>query len=645
MADIKPIFFDIECYPTFFCAVFKNEDTTHIFKDNYKELKAFLSDIQKKGYTLVGFNNHAYDNIVLDKMMQLDFRKQHIEYDIYNISTSTIGSDFSLAYITVDNKRIETIDLYKTNHFDRTMTSLKELSVFFNYDNIEETPFSFNRLEEFNEYEKEQIINYCEQDVNVLVRVWEYSSSRIELRKDIDADFKKYSWSDVKMGKMLFISELSKETKIPIYDLLKPNEVDFSGIRLDKTFKVDYRELSNKLLFTETKSKFLEIVDIFSKAFNNNFKLKYNFIYNNKTLSIPIVFGSGGLHACVEGKYTLKEDEVFIDLDVTSLYPSIAINYLIAPRHKLFTKEQFIKVYSSILERRIYHKKMVKQTTGEESKKHNKIQEQLKFCANGLYGLLKSQGSPVYDPVAQLEVVINGQLLILYLFAMIVDSIDCQVIQINTDGLTIKLNKKHLKKLEEIIQNWQNITKLNLEEERYKQIFIRDVNNYIMVKENNSLKLKGDYDYSKYPQKNNSNKFSTLIAVKSLVENKNVKTIFDSEIQDIIDNNNIDKFHSMLIYKKKNSNSFIKWCYYKDNYFYDEKISNKLVRYLVGSNQSLYFQYNSGKIIRCEANRSLLLLNKIDSNNIESYINEIDREFYIAEAIKLTAMFNQLNVF
>lgn len=50
-----------------------------------------------------------------------------------------------------------------------------------------------------------------------------------------------------------------------------------------------------------------------------------------------------------------------------------------------------------------------------------------------------------------------------------------EVIQINTDGLTLKLKKKDETKYYEICKKWEKLTKLQLEYAYYQKMMIRDV--------------------------------------------------------------------------------------------------------------------------------------------------------------------------
>ena len=65
------------------------------------------------------------------------------------------------------------------------------------------------------------------------------------------------------------------------------------------------------------------------------------------------------------------------------------------------------------------------------------------------------------------------------------------------DGITFIYNKKDTELLNKIIKWWEELTKLKLEYANYKQMIIRDVNNYISITTSGKVKTKGifeDYD-------------------------------------------------------------------------------------------------------------------------------------------------------
>lgn len=95
-----------------------------------------------------------------------------------------------------------------------------------------------------------------------------------------------------------------------------------------------------------------------------------------------------------------------------------------------------------------------------------------------------------------MAVTINGQLSLLMLIEDIVTSLDVNIIQENTDGITFVVARKDEKQFEHIISEWENTTKLVMEYNYPIAIYQRDVNNYIWDF-GGYVKAKGAYEVDK----------------------------------------------------------------------------------------------------------------------------------------------------
>jgi len=65
--------------------------------------------------------------------------------------------------------------------------------------------------------------------------------------------------------------------------------------------------------------------------------------------------------------------------------------------------------------------------------------------------------------------------MITMLAEMLTDIPDSQLIQINTDGLTMRIHKSYENQYYELCKKWENITKLTLEYAYYSKMIIADV--------------------------------------------------------------------------------------------------------------------------------------------------------------------------
>ena len=92
-----------------------------------------------------------------------------------------------------------------------------------------------------------------------------------------------------------------------------------------------------------------------------------------------------------------------------------------------------------------------------------------------------------------MTITINGQLLLCMLSEWLLTVPTLRLIQCNTDGITFICNREYLEHARAVYKHWEKFTLLDLEEQEYSRMFIRDVNAYIAEKPNGKLKNKGAY--------------------------------------------------------------------------------------------------------------------------------------------------------
>jgi len=94
-----------------------------------------------------------------------------------------------------------------------------------------------------------------------------------------------------------------------------------------------------------------------------------------------------------------------------------------------------------------------------------------------------------------MAITINGQLSLCLLAERLMEIEKLKLIQVNTDGVTAIFKQQDEDQAKQILSDWEKVTKLELETAQYKQMIIRDVNNYIAVYLNDKVKRKGAYQY------------------------------------------------------------------------------------------------------------------------------------------------------
>lgn len=246
---------------------------------------------------------------------------------------------------------------------------------------------------------------------------------------------------------------------------------------------------------------------------------------------------------------------------------------------------------------------------------------------NGVYGKSNSKFSYLYDPKFTMSITINGQLLISMLAEKLVDSTDCTVLQVNTDGITIRYNKKYKDLVSEICSDWCKLTNLELEFAYYKQMTIMDVNNYIGVYTDGKCKYKGLFELKKEPHKDTS--FSIIpIAISNYFINK-------IPIKDtIINHNNIYDFCGKAKFKGKDYGE-IRFLDYSDNlksYIEHKQKQQKTTRYYISKNGSTFVKmYAKGSEEFINKGYLVTVFNKFKEEK-EYHINY---DFYISECYKI----------
>lgn len=467
--------YDEECYPNVWLlgAVHVQTGFKYVFeisdrRDDRFQLFAFIEHLKSHGEEMVGFNTIGYDYPVLHDIIN---NINYITYsEIYRKSDSIINTEDRFGHIIWGrDMHVKQLDLYKIHHFDNKARAvgLKMLEFAMRMDNIEDLPFKPGQV--LTSAEIDILRDYMFHDIEATRLFGEHSEKAIKLRREISEKFGKnfMNHNDTKIGKDYFLMELEKagfqtknvRTKRPFIDL---KDVIFPYVKFERPeFNQVLDWLKNQRI-TETKGVFKNL-----NADIDGFKF---------------VFGLGGIHGSIESQSVYSNDEmVIVDLDVASYYPNLAIKNKVYPAH---FGVAFCDIYESVYETR----KTYAKGTAENGV--------FKLALNGVYGDSNNQYSSFFDPQYTMTITINGQMLLCMFAEQAIKIEGLELIQANTDGITVRLPRNRINDLEAIREWWQDLTKLELEEAIYSAMHIRDVNNYIAVYENGKVKRKGAYGHS-----------------------------------------------------------------------------------------------------------------------------------------------------
>ncbi|MEF9992209.1 MAG: DNA polymerase domain-containing protein [Romboutsia sp.] len=365
--------------------------------------------------------------------------------------------------------------------------SLKELELFMG-ESIKESDVDFDLNRYPTNEEIEELKSYCTYDVRMTFKVFEEQYYKYEAQEGLIDYFK--------LEEEMF-NKTEAQLGAYILDAKKPN--------FERDDAHDF-EIINTLKF----SKYSYIKDWYLD-YNN--RINYNNIKAN-VYGVETDFGWGGLHAARK-KY-IGEDFI-VNSDVSSFYPSIMIGYNLLSRN-IKNPEKY---------------REIRDTRFELKRNGDKREQSLKLVLNSTYGACKDINNELYDPMMGDGICVNGQLLLLDLIEKVeLEFGDRAVfIQGNTDGVMFKFNSKEdIDRYIEICNEWSSRTKMSLEHDSIKKIIQKDVNNYVFIQENESIKSKGSY-LKKLSLLDNDLPIVNKALIEKLINNIEIETTINNEIK------------------------------------------------------------------------------------------------------------------
>jgi len=505
---INDYIYDIETYPNVFTMAVEHAEhplrwsfEISPWRNDSADLITFFAWLRGHDARMVGYNNIGFDYPVVHTLIRMGKGSAESLYaKAQAIFQSNDDDDRWVHAVRPDDRYITQIDLFKIHHFDNKArsTSLKALEFNMRLDNVSDLPFPPGTV--LDRDQVRMLKTYNAHDVTATKRFYEHTLDMIRFREEMCQKYPGKDWlnfNDTKIGKEYFILRL-EQSGVSCYDFgpdgRTPRQTPRPVINLADAvlpwIKFERPEFGRVLdwlkqqSITETKGVFNELT-----AMVNGFEF---------------VFGLGGIHGSVENEVIESDDEyTVIDLDVASYYPNLAIANDFYPAH---LGQSFAHIYKDLYEQRKQYAKV----TAENA--------MLKLALNGVYGDSNNRFSVFYDPLYTMTITINGQLLLCVLAEQLMKIDRLKLVQINTDGLTIRVPKALTHQVDAMVQWWEAATRLQMEQAVYKTMMIRDVNNYIAQYDNGKVKRKGAYEYKTLWHQNASALVVPKVAEKVLLE-------------------------------------------------------------------------------------------------------------------------------
>lgn len=604
---MNTVVYDIEIFPNFFSYtdidIKTLETNVFVIHESQNMIDNLYEYLLTPRYR-IGYNNVHFDRVVCDLIIE-NYRRMKS----FPIKTSLVHLYNKVqAFMREEQREFykgnTEIDLFLMNHFNNKskLTSLKALQCSIFWPVVQDMPF--HHASEVTAEMIPEILEYNLNDVLSTKAFYEVCKDQLSFRKELGKLYNKnmLNMPDITIGEEIFLRAIRKDFQISKKELR-------DSVQFDKTVDL------NRCILPYVEFQSTEFQELLKKIKWTVVSDKQKLNYTVKYKGFQYDYGVGGIHGCVPaGIYTSNDDYIIIDFDVKSYYPNLAIQNDLHPKH--IPKAAFLETYKSLFEKRV-----------EAQKAKNKTEDAgYKLALNGVFGKTGEITSAFYDRYYFYSITLNGQLLLSMLAEDYVNNVQgIEMLQINTDGVTVRVPRKQIKAVEAINEKWMARTKLILESVEYAKMVIRDVNNYLAVTMDGKVKKKGIFETEKQLHKDNS-----FLIIPKALEAYYVSNI---PVQETIRNNkNIYDFCGR--YKAYKGWSAV--------YNYSEKGKviqenhGKMLRFFpVAKGGGTALKVNvDGRVHNLLANQKTMKFNRyFEVESFEEY--DINYEFFVTECYKI----------
>ena len=575
--------FDTETLPnrTLFCA--KNIETGEWF-DLWRheagapeKLKSFINSNVE---TLVGFNSRSFDNVIVAA-----FCAGRSEIEIKRIADDVINN--RLRYWEAMRK----FDLFDVmgDHIDLievapSFVGLKAYGARMHMPKLQDMPIAHTDM--ITKDQETDILEYCHNDVDTTEELLRQLENEVLLRVEMSRRYKvdMRSKSDAQMAEAAYVTSMGlKYTKNKIPETIEYTPPSF----------LKFRNFKLQQLLDRTASHVFEMNPVTGHVRLPEF-----------LGSEIITFGTGSYQLGVGGVHSVHDKKVchiagrdyICDIDAASFYPSIILECGFVPA---LLGKRFVDEYCKIYEQRLEAKRSGDKTTDAT----------LKISLNGTFGKLASKHSVLYSPDLMLAVTLTGQFTLLMLIEWL-ETHGVITLSANTDGIAIFFKEDQKALVEKTVDEFSKISKFNFEYTYYRALAMKDVNNYIAIKQNRNLKVRGIYAPLSLKKNPTAQVSADAVGQWLAFGTSFESTIYNAPFTDFISARNVTGGGQQNgIYLGK----VVRWYQSTDM-----------------DNEPIKYASNGNKVPKTEgAKACMTLLDKI------KHPEDLDYEWYIKEAIKI----------
>lgn len=347
--------------------------------------------------------------------------------------------------------------LYMVNYdvfHPRTDRGLKTHEAYLGNDICETTvPFDIDR--KLTDAEIAETVKYCRHDVEQTIEVFMQRKSEFDARMDLlkmfDLPLVYLGKTDAQLTAIILGAEQPARPRDDEFDIVPLPCLDLGPYDFIRSWYLDQA--------------------------NQDYSATLDF----DIAGCPHKCAWGGLHGAI-AQYA--GEGYFINVDVESYYPAEMIAHELLSRNVRDPSK-----FKGIRDHRI-------------ELKHAKDprQKALKLVVNGTFGASKDKFNALYDPRQANMVCVNGQLMLIDLMHKLVRDVGAEIIQSNTDGVLIRMPDgfdggpdAFYDRVDDVAYEWEHRTGMGLEFDEFTRVYQKDVNNYVLVAADGSMKTKGAY--------------------------------------------------------------------------------------------------------------------------------------------------------